>query len=78
MRKQVAAARGLVSEGWSETPCVERDQKQIGLPGEVLCRRLARLRGGREMDVAVARSTRRAIEAAKPLRVAPQRSGTIL
>src|SRR5206468_12343722 len=54
MRKQCARARGLPSERRTKTASVDRNQHQIGHPGEMLGRGFPDLACAREMDVAVA------------------------
>src|SRR5215813_14824992 len=72
MRKQITAARDLPFQRIAERVCVDRDQHQILSPGKMPRCGLADLRGGREVDEAVARIDGRTAEYASTLRLAPK------
>src|SRR5262249_47975893 len=72
MRKQITAARDLPFQRIAERVCVDRDQHQILSPGKISHCGLADLRGGREVDEAVARIAGRTAEYASTLRLAPK------
>src|SRR3984893_1278548 len=73
MRKQITAARGLPFQLIAERVCVDRDQHQILSPGKIPRCGVADLRGGREVNEAVARIDGRTAEYASTLRLAPER-----
>ncbi len=75
MRKQRAAARGLPSQRLAEPRGIDADQQQIALAGEMLGRRFGELRGGGEMNEAVAQVGRGAGKAAGAFGLAPERRG---
>jgi hypothetical protein len=75
VRKEVAAARGLVAEALAEVTRLDRDEEKIVPLREMLRGGLARLRGGGEVDTAVARVDRSAAEDAGVLGIAPQSRG---
>src|SRR5262245_17383145 len=72
MRKQITAARKLPFQRIAQRIGVDRNQLQILSPGKMLRRGLADLRGGGEMDEAVARIDGSAAEHAGTLRLAPK------
>jgi hypothetical protein len=73
MRKQVAAARYFVFQLVAQLRRVDGDEQQVVLPGEVPCRRFLHLGGGREVDEAVGKVDRRALENAGPFGFRPLR-----
>lgn len=64
MGKERATARGLPFELVAEAFCVDHREHEIALPDKMFCRCLARLFGGREMDIAIGQINRRAGESA--------------
>src|SRR2546423_1450536 len=72
MRKQITAARSLPSQRFAERVRVDRDQQQILDAGEILGRGRADLRGGGEMDEAVAHIDRRTAEHTLTLGLTPK------
>src|SRR5437588_11468191 len=78
MRKQLAAARGLMAQCGPKHGGVHRQQQQVLLAGKMARRRLGDLRGSGEMDEAVRMVDRRADEDASPFSVAPKGAGADL
>ena len=72
MREQRPAAGRLIAQGVAERLRLDRDEDEIGLPGEMPGGGLGGLRGGREMDEAVGAIDRRAGEGAGVLGRAPE------
>ena len=65
MRKQCAAARGLVAQRGAERIRVDRDEQEIVRPGKMPRGGFANLLGGGKMDEAVREIDRRAGEGAR-------------
>src|SRR5262249_19222318 len=78
MRKQITAARDLPFQRIAQRICVNRDQHQILCPGKIPRCGVADLRGGREVNDAVARIDGRTAEYAGTLRLVPERVWQIL
>lgn len=73
VRKQRPAARDLPFQRIAQTSGVDSNQQQIGLTCEMFRRRLPRLFGGGEMNIAVGEIDRRARKDARRFRRAPFR-----
>src|SRR5258706_9485291 len=76
MRKQLVIARGLPPQRVAQQVGVDRNQKQSGLPEEVLPCGFRHLRRGGKMNEAVADIVGAALVHALPLGLAPGRSRT--
>ena len=76
MRKQLFIARTLPAQFAAERVAVDLDQEQRTLPEIMFPQGLGNLRGGREMDEAVARVVRAAAVDTLPFRLAPGRGRT--
>lgn len=79
MRKEVAAARGLIAqriERIAEFCRIDRDQQQIVLSGEMFFRGLTRLSAGREMNESVGEIDGRALETAFDFGLMPELRGS--
>ena len=64
MGKERATARGLPFELVAEAFCIDHREHEIALPDKMFGRCLARLFGGREMNIAIGQINRRAGEGA--------------
>jgi hypothetical protein len=73
MRKDIAVARNLPLQRDAEHIGIDRDQQQIFDAGKMLGRSRADLRGGREMDEAVAGIDASAAEHTRTFRLPPKR-----
>src|SRR5262245_1500990 len=78
MRKQITAAGNLPFQGIAQRAGIDCNQQQIADAGKVLGRGRPDLRGGGEMDEAIAGIERRAAEHAGTLGLAPNLSLTDL